>query len=389
MSHRYPAIVAILFVSLWQAAAADDGRGRVTETRVLAEAARGEQWFVSGGGFEGAHFSPLSTIDTKTVSQLGLAWWSDLPVPDGIAATPIVVDGVIYLSAPYSEIFAIDASNGRTLWRHDPAVRAALADDPFMSWIARSNRGVAVWDGLVIVATADCRLVAVKAADGSPAWSARTCDPALGYGITDAPHVGGGKVFIGNAGSESGERNRGYVSAYDARTGEFLWRFHTVPSSNEEENDTQAMRMAAATWTGDSWQAFGGGGSAWNGMTYDPESNRLYFGTAGALPYLHHQRSPGGGDNLFLSSVLALDADTGEYVWHYQTVPEDSWEYNATMNIVLADLDVDGKSRKALLIAPKNGFFYALDRHTGELLTAGKYARVAVPMPPQIGRAHV
>jgi quinohemoprotein ethanol dehydrogenase len=388
MNRRYATIAASLIAFLAQAAAADDARGRVTEPRVLAEAAKGENWFLSGGGFDGAHFSPLSAIDTGTVSRLGLAWWRNLPVVDGIAATPIVVDGVIYLSAPYSEIFAIDAGNGRVLWQHDPDVRAALVDDPYMSWIARSNRGVAVWDGLVIVATADCRLVAVDAADGSRAWSAKTCDPAMGYGITDAPHVGGGKVFIGNAGSESGERNRGYVSAYDAKTGKFLWRFHTVPSPNEEENDTPAMRMAAATWTGDSWQAFGGGGSAWNGMTYDPESNRLYFGTAGALPYLHHQRSPDGGDNLFLSSVLALDADTGEYVWHYQTVPEDSWEYNATMNIVLADLDVDGESRKALLIAPKNGFFYALDRNTGELLTAGKYARVnwAEGINPETGR---
>lgn len=378
----------ILLAPLASTAAAGDVAGRVTEARVLAESGSGENWFLRGGDFDGAHFSPLVEIDAKSVSRLGLAWWRELPVADGIAATPIVVDGVIYLSAPYSEIFAINARSGQVAWHHDPGVRDALANDPFLSWTARANRGLAVWDGRVIVATADCRLVAVDAADGRAAWSATTCDPALGYAITDAPYVGGGKVFIGNAGSESGKRNRGYVSAYDAKTGKFLWRFYTVPSADDDQNDTPAMRMAAATWSGDDWQAFGGGGSAWNGMTYDPESNRLYFGTAGALPYLHHRRSPKGGDNLFLSSVIALDADTGEYAWHYQTVPEDSWEFNATMNIVLADLDVAGGRRKALLIAPKNGFFYALDRASGELLTAGKYARVnwAEGINPETGR---
>lgn len=365
-----------------------DDVGRVTEARVLQEAGRGDNWFLPGGNFRGEHFSPLDQVNRETAARLGLDWSFDLPVKDGIAATPLVVDGVIYLSGPYSVVFAIDAKSGKRLWQYDPHVSDGFGADPYLSWSARSNRGVAVWDGVVLVATADCRLVALKAAHGEPLWSAKTCDPQQGYAITDAPHVGGGKVFIGNAGSESGKQNRGYVSAYDVATGTLRWRFFTVPSPNDDENTTPALRMAARTWTGDAWQQFGGGGSAWNEMTYDPASNLLFFGTAGALPYVHRYRSPDGGDNLFLSSVVAVNADTGEYVWHYQTVPGDSWEYNATMNIVLADLDVAGKKRQALLIAPKDGFFYVLDRRTGDLISAGKYARVnwASGINPETGR---
>ena len=350
--------------------------GDVTEERVLEEAANGENWFLKGGNFRGDHFSPLDEISDRNVTDLGLAWARDLPVPDGISATPIVVDGVIYLSGAYSIVFAIDAGDGSVLWTYDPDVRSRFAEQPYLSWPARVNRGVAVWGGRVLATTADCRLTALDAATGDEVWSQVTCDPALGYRITDSPYVGGGKVFVGNAGSESGEKNRGHVSAYDADTGEFLWRFYTVPSDDPDENTSAAMKMAAATWSGDALSKFGGGGSNWNEMTYDPETNLLFFGTGGALPYLHSERSPDGGDNLFTSSVVAVDADSGEYAWHYQTVPEDSWEYNATMNIVLADLDIGGSLRETLLIAPKNGFQYVLDRRTGELLAADKYAKV-------------
>jgi quinohemoprotein ethanol dehydrogenase len=333
-------------------------------------------WPLNGGNHRGEHFSALDQINVKSVADLGLAWVTEMPLADGISATPIVVDGVVYVSGPFSIVFALDAKSGEMLWTYDPDVRKSFAEDPYLSWTARSNRGVAVSDGLVVVAVADCRLVALDAPSGKPAWTVRTCDPSQGYAITDAPRIGGGKVFIGNAGSESGKTNRGYVSAYGLRDGELQWRFFTVPSPDAEENDSAAMRMAAATWTGDAWQQFGGGGSVWNEMTYDPESGFLFFGTSGALPYVHRYRSPEGGDNLFLSSVLAVDADTGEYVWHYQTVPEDSWEYNATMNIVLADLEVRGAQRPVLMIAPKNGFFYVLDRLTGEFISAENYVKV-------------
>jgi quinohemoprotein ethanol dehydrogenase len=333
-------------------------------------------WPVNGGNHRGEHFSLLDQIDVKSVANLGLAWATRIPAADGISATPIVIDGVVYVSGPFSVVFALDAGTGEMLWTYDPDVRKSFASDPHLSWTARSNRGVAVSEGLVVVAVADCRLIALDAASGRRAWTATTCDPSQGYAITDAPRIGGGKVFIGNAGSESGKRNRGYVSAYDLRDGELLWRFYTVPSADPAENDSAAMRMAAATWTGSDWQQFGGGGSAWNEMTYDPETGYVFFGTGGALPYVHRYRSPEGGDNLFLSSVLAVDADTGEYVWHYQAVPEDSWEYNATMNIVLADLEIGGRQRPVAMIAPKNGFFYVLDRLTGEFISAQNYVRV-------------
>ena len=352
--------------------------GNVTEERVQQESAAGDHWFLKGGNFEGWHYSPLDEIHSGNVDQLGLAWSLPLDVPDGIAATPIVVDGVIYLSGAWSVVFAIDAATGAVRWQYDPGVRAALAReaDPSFSWTGRISRGVAVWQGKVLVTTGDCRLIALDAASGDELWSVTTCDTKQGYSISDSPYVGGDFVFVGNAGSESGKRNRGYVSAYDIADGGLAWRFYTVPSHRPEENTSAAMRMAAATWSGDALERYGGGGSNWNEMTYDPGTGLLFFGTAGALPYLHHQRSPSGGDNLFTSSVVAVHAETGEYAWHYQTVPEDSWEYNATMNIVLADLTIDGESRDALLIAPKNGFHYVLDRKTGELIRADKFATV-------------
>lgn len=355
-----------------QAASAGD----VTQSRVLRESANGANWFLNAGNFRGEHFSPLTQINAANVENLGLAWFLDLPAPDGIAATPIVVDGTIYLSGPQSIVFAVDAANGAIIWTYDPEIHKKFAKDPYLSWRGRSNRGVAVWNGKVFVGVADCRLIALDAGSGRPIWSTTTCEPEQGYSISDAPHVGGGKVFVGNAGSESEEKNRGYVSAYDADGGALLWRFYTVPSDEPEQNVSPAMKLAFPTWSGDALQEFGGGGSAWNEMTYDPESNLLFFGTAGALPYLYKNRNPVGGDNLFTSSVLAVNADTGEYVWHYQTVPHDSWDYNATMNIVLADLKIRGAQRRVAMVAPKNGFFYVLDRMSGELISARKYAKV-------------
>lgn len=334
----------------------------------------GTNWSLKGGDFNGQHYSPLAQVNAANVDRLGLAWAADLPIPDGVATTPIVIDGVVYLSGAFSIALAIDAVSGRILWSYDPAVREAIAARPNLFWLARAQRGLAVRDGKVFLTTADCRLIALDAAKGTRLWSRQTCDNDLGYFITDSPYVGGGKVFVGNGGSESKLKGRGYVSAYSA-DGDLLWRFYIVPSDNPEENDTPALKMAARTWSGGTLARHGGGGHNWNEMTYDPASNQLFFGTSGAYPYLHAERSPLGGDNLFLSSIVAVDADTGEYQWHYQTVDKDSWDYNATMNIVLADLMIRDEARETLLIAPKNGFHYTLDRHSGELLAVGKFAK--------------
>lgn len=365
----------LMVVCLLCAATAAFSAGKVTNERVLAESASGENWFLKGGSFGGEHYSPLSQINENNVDGLGLMWAADLPIPDGISTTPIVIDGVIYLSGAYSVVFAIDASDGEVLWTYDPDVRSAFADKPNLSWISRVNRGVAVWDGHVFATTSDCRLISLDAATGKRQWTKQTCDNDQGYSVSDSPYVGGGRVFVGNAGSESEKNNRGYISAYDADDGNLDWRFFIVPSHKPEENDTPALKMAAKTWTGDVLEKNGGGGNSWNEMTYDPISNQLFFGTSGSHKYMYQERSPGGGDNLFLSSIVAISAETGEYNWHYQTVDKDSWDYNATMNIVLADLNIDGEDRETVLIAPKNGFHYAIDRHTGELLTAGKYAK--------------
>jgi len=337
-----------------------------TALALAANASDDVDWPLKGGNADSQHYSALDDINDRTVSALGLAWATDIPSPDGVATTPIVVDGVIYISAAYSVAYAVDAQSGRLLWQYDPDVRAAFATKPGISWRARA----------IFVTTADCRLIALDARTGKPQWSKVTCDVDAGYGISDSPYVGGGMVFVGNGGSESGGKVRGYVSAYDPADGELLWRFYIVPSDNPAENTTPAMKMAAATWSGDALARFGGGGSNWNEMSYDPDTGLLFFGTAGALPYVWKLRSPDGGDNLFLSSIVAIDAKTGEYRWHYQTVPQDSWEFNATMNITLGTLDIGGKSRKVLMSAPKNGFHYVLDRETGELLAADAFARV-------------
>ena len=365
----------VLLVSL-PAIAIGQSAGNVTNERVLAESGSGENWFLKGGNFNGSHYSPLSRINEENIGQLSLAWAMDLPIPDGTPTTPIVVDGVIYIGGAYSKVVAVDASDGSLLWTYEPDFSEIFAESPWLSWLSRANRGVAVWDGHVYVATADCRLVALDAKTGNQQWDKQTCEVANGYSISDSPYVGGDKVFVGNAGSESEENNRGYISAYDARTGDLVWRFFIVPSHIPEENDTPALKMAAKTWTGDTLEKVGGGGNSWNEMTYDPVSNQLFFGTAGSNRYDYATRSPDGGDNLFLSSIVAINAETGEYNWHYQTVDKDSWDFNATMNIILADLSIGDENRETVLIAPKNGFHYALDRHTGELLTAGKYAKV-------------
>ncbi|MDX1650302.1 MAG: PQQ-binding-like beta-propeller repeat protein, partial [Myxococcota bacterium] len=328
-------------------------------------------WLAHGRTWSEQRYSPLAAIHEGNVGRLRPAWVVPLGTTRGVEATPIVVDGVLYTTLPWSVVLALDAATGRELWRHDPEVPKAFGRHACCDVV---NRGVAVYRGRVYVGTIDGRLVALEAATGEPVWEVQTTDRTKPYTITGAPRVAKGLVFIGNGGAEFGVR--GYVSAYDADTGDLRWRFYTVPGPPGTPPEHPEMARAAATWPEDAMWEAGLGGTVWDSMAYDPELDLLYVGVGNASVYDRARRSPGGGDNLFLASILALRPDTGRLVWHYQTVPGENWDYTATQQMILADLEIDGRTRKVLMQAPKNGFFYVLDRATGELLSAEPYVSV-------------
>jgi PQQ-dependent dehydrogenase (methanol/ethanol family) len=345
--------------------------GRVTHARVLSAAREPQQWLVHGGDYANRRYSGLARIDTANVARLGLAWAMDMDTRRGIQATPIVVDGVMYVTGSWSHLYAIDARTGRRLWSFDPQVPPALAGAGCCDVV---SRGVAVWNGKVLLATFDGRLIALDAADGRVLWSVDTItDRSLPYTITGAPLVANGVVVIGNGGAELGVR--GYVTAYQADTGRQLWRFYTVPGDPSRPFESEAMRRAAATWSGE-WWTRGGGGTVWDSMVFDSELDLVYVGVGNGGPWDREARSPGGGDNLYLSSIVALRRSTGEYVWHFQQVPGDQWDYTATQHLMLLDLVIDGRLRKTIVQAPKNGFFYVLDRATGEFISARNFVPV-------------
>ncbi len=350
--------------------------GQVNAERVL-EASRGEaaesgNWLTHGRTFDEQRFSPLDRIHVDNVRELGLAWSYKLDFDRGTEATPIVVDGILYTTGPWSVVYALDAGTGELRWKYDPQVPREIAVRACCDVV---NRGVAVWQGKVYVGTLDGYLVALDAGTGEVAWKVDTIvNRARSYSITGAPRIAAGNVVIGNGGAELGVR--GYATAYDAETGNQAWRFFTVPGNPEEPFESKAMEEAAGTWSGDKWWEYGGGGTVWDSMAYDPEHNLLYIGVGNGSPWTRRDRSPGGGDNWFLSSIVALNAESGEYVWHYQTTPGDNWDYTATQHIILADLQIEGERRSVLMQAPKNGFFYVIDRLTGELLSARNYVQV-------------
>jgi quinohemoprotein ethanol dehydrogenase len=339
--------------------------------RAIADEAGGGDWLSYGRTYSEQRFSPLTEIDTSNVGALGLAWSLDLPGVKSLEATPLEVGGTLYFSGNDSIVFAVDAGSGKVLWRHDPEVWKHAGKRYRLLFPV--NRGVAFWKGRVYVATHDGRLIALDALSGDEVWSVPTLEGETGY-ITGAPRAFNDKIVIGNGGAEAGV-SRGYASAYDAASGKLLWRFYTVPGNPAKGFENPAMAMAAKTWTGEWWK-FGGGGTVWNAITYDPEKNRVYLGVGNGAPWNRHIRSPGGGDNLFLSSIVALDADTGRYRWHYQTTPGESWDYTSAQDIVLAHLQWHGRERQVILHAPKNGFFYVIDRSNGRLLAADKLGRV-------------
>jgi quinohemoprotein ethanol dehydrogenase len=335
----------------------------VTEVRVSSPDAAANNWLLNGRTFDEGHFSPLKQITDQNVNGLGLAWFLDIDSAMGVVSEPIVVDGVIYVSAPMSKVYAVDAVSGKLIWKFDPQTRLNMAING--SYSARTNAGVAVWDGKVYVGTGDCRLIAIDAAAGTQVWEATVCDPTQ-TGITGAPHIAKGKVLMGFNGSDDGVR--GALIAYDAQTGKEAWRFWTVPGDPSKPFETKALEMAARTWSGkDAWKI--GGGDVWNAITYDETTNLVIFGTAGAgVDYGELSSIKVTGDKLFSGCIIAVNADTGEYVWHFQTsAPGMQTENN---HIMMADLTLDGQKRHVAMTAPKNGFFYVLEAKTGKLLSA-------------------
>ena len=328
-------------------------------------------WLSHGRDWQETRYSPLRQIDSGNVSDLSLAWYLDLSDTRGLQATPLVADGVIYLSGNWSVARAVDARTGALLWEYDPGVNR---DRSGLFCCGVVNRGVALWQDKVILGTLDGYLVAVDRATGEEVWRTLTIDSSKPYTITGAPRVvADGVVVIGNGGSEYGVR--GYVGGYDADNGEQLWRFYTVPGNPAEGFESEQMREAAETWSGQ-WWTMGGGGTVWDSLAYDPELDLLYVGVGNGGPHNQEMRSPGGGDNLFIASVVALRPKTGEYVWHHQQNPGETWDYTATQQMVLADIQWQGVPRKVLMQAPKNGFFFIYDRATGELLSAEPYVPV-------------
>ncbi|MEM7465913.1 MAG: PQQ-dependent dehydrogenase, methanol/ethanol family [Pseudomonadota bacterium] len=343
----------------------------VVNDATLSEDGDGSNWLAYGRNYSEQRYSPLDQINHKNIGRLGVEWVLDLPTDKSLLGTPLVVDGVIYFTGSFSKTRAVDAKTGKILWEYDPKSVEHAGDRLRIMW--DQNKGAAYWEGKLIISTIDGRLVGLDAKTGEQVWETMTIDPRRAYYITGAPKVFKGKVIIGNGGTEQ-EAARGYVTAYDAHTGEQAWRFWVVPGNPADGFENDAMKMAAETWTGEWWE-HGGGGNTWNGITYDPEFDQVLIGTGNGSPWNRKIRSPDGGDNLFLCSIVALDADTGDYKWHYQTVPGETWDYNSNMDILLADLKVGEQTVKALLHAPKNGFFYVINRENGALLSAEKLGK--------------
>jgi len=365
------AIVALLCtLSLGSVRAADGVDTRVDGARIANADRDPGNWLTYGRTYSEQRYSPLKKISSDNANRLGLAWFADLDTNRGQEATPLVIDGVMYVSTAWSMVKAYDARSGHLLWSYDPEVPKELGVNGCCDVV---SRGLAAWNGKIFDATFDGRIVALDAKTGKPLWSTLTVERDQPYTITQAPRVIKGRVIIGMSGGEYGVR--GYISAYDAETGKMAWRFYTVPGDPSKPFENDAMAMAAKTWSGEWWK-HGGGGPVWDAISYDPDLNLLYFGVGNGLEWSRARRSANKGDNLFLASIVALNADTGAYVWHYQVIPGDEWDYDAVAQLVLADLTIDGKSRQVLMQANKDGFFYILDRKTGGLISAKTFVPI-------------
>ena len=352
----------------------DDSRLRNTDQE-------SSNWLMYGRTYDDHRFSPLKQINEETVGKLGLAWSRELGTTRGLEATPLVEDGIIYTTGAWSVVYAVDAKTGEIRWTYDPKVPRERA---YFICCDVVNRGVALYKSKVYVGTLDGRLIALDEHSGAPVWTASTTDDAKQYSITGAPRVAKGMVIIGNAGAENGVR--GYISAYDAETGKMAWRFYTVPGDPSKGFESKAMETASKTWKGEYWKT-GGGGTPWEGIVYDPALDLLYFGTGNATAWYRAIR--GAGDSLYTASIIAVHANNGELAWYYQTTPGENWDYDATQPLMQADLTIGGRARKVIMQANKNGFFYVLDRETGEFISGAQFVdgvTWATGLDPKTGR---
>lgn len=328
-------------------------------------------WVSHNGDTDETAYSRLDGINRSNVGNLGLAWSLDLPGQVTLEATPLAVNGVLYFTGTYATVYAVNAVSGKLLWKFDP--KTWKFDPAKMHYSFGANRGVAYAHGRVFSAALDGRLFAFDARTGRLIWSVDTVSRNSAHYVTGAPRVFDGMVIIGNGGADFGAR--GYVTAYRQATGQRVWRFYTVPGSPAQNKGHPSMERAAKTWSGEYWKT-GTGGGPWDSITFDRALGRIYIGTGNAGPYDPRIRSPGGGDNLYTASIVALDAKTGKFIWDYQVNPRDAWDYDSTQQLVLADLMIDGRRHRVLMQAPKNGFFYVIDRVTGKLISAEKIGKV-------------
>jgi len=355
---------------------AGDRAGQIQQATATIDGARiskGEpgNWLSTGRTYDEQRHSPLDQVNRETVKDLGLEWYWDTGTKRGLEATPIVVDGVLFTSGAWSVVWAHDAKTGELLWEYDPEVPRDWGRYVCCDVV---NRGVAAWKGKIYFGTIDGRLIALDAGTGESVWQVNTILPDRPYTITGAPRIVKDKVIIGNGGAEYGVR--GYITAYNTETGAEEWRFYTVPGNPDDGFESEDMELAATTWRGGKWWEVGGGGTVWDSMAFDPELNLLYIGTGNGAPWNRYIRSPGGGDNLYLASMVAINPDTGKRVWHYQTTPGDTWDYTAVQHMILADIEINGEMRKVIMQAPKNGFFYVIDRTNGDFISAEAYVPI-------------
>jgi len=370
---------------------------RVDDKVLLNAGKTGDEWLMNAGNYWQTRYSPLKQIDASNVNRLGLAWYYDTnSLPGTLEASPVISNGTLYATLTWGVVFAVDARTGKEKWRWDPQIGhqnfpPGSAGNPNKVRTGPSlccgpgNRGVAVYAGKVYVGTLDARLVALDAETGKLDWEVQTADKNTDYSITGAPLIVKGKVIIGNGGGEFAVR--GYISAYDAESGKLIWRFYTVPGDPSKPFENKAMEAAAKTWSGEWWK-LGGGGNPWNSISYDPQLDLLYFGTGQGGPWVQKYRSALGKDDLYICSIIALKPDTGKFVWYFQTTPGDEWDYDSIADLVLADLRIDAKVRHVLMQAPKNGYFYVLDRKTGKFISGAPLQKItwAKGLDPKTGR---